>query len=812
MKIEDLINRLPAAEREKVLMMAAQYQEALTREKCQTGFLNFVREMWPGFIPGRHHAVVAKKFEDIAEGKLKRLIICMPPRHTKSQFGSYLFPAWYLGKFPNKKIIQASNTAELAVGFGRNVRNLIASDRFQNVFPNIALRQDSKAAGRWATNHNGEYFACIKRNTQISTKRGLMLAEQVVPGDFVQNAGGWVQVLEVFDSEHTTTISIAGLECSKDHPIWTINKGWVFAEHTKPSDILCVESILDRMKALIRRFHGYLEHADVSSVVQHQVSVRKLEKRKMGQLRRSWDLCLRALAGVPEFFGRHGAAALAHAHGGADRQRWAVQSGELPMGDAYRAGQQSTDKRSVTGEDRGAACPGNWGYSGSDTVSIVQGPRTFVPTQAQEEELRSYRAPEGLKWGRSIATRLFICCKPTVREQQSSAKSYLAGIGRAAQVLSGLLLGVRRVGEVKIQHHGKKPFVNFLTDGDHTFFADKILTHNCGVGGAMTGRGADFLVIDDPHSEQDALSETAMENAYDWFVAGPRQRLQPGGRILLVMTRWSKTDLTGRVLADQAKNSMADEWDVIEFPAIMPSGKPCWPEFWKLDDLLRVKAALPVSNWNAQWMQNPTAEEGAIFKREWWKVWNQPSIPKLLYVIQSYDTAYSKKETADFSAITTWGVFHPNEADEANLILLDAKKGRWDFPELKRFALEQYKYWDPDCVLIEAKASGMPLTQELRRTGIPVVNYSPGGRKTGQDKISRANSISPVFEAGFVWAPDEPWAEDLVEEMAEFPYGEYDDLTDSAVQAVIRFRQGNFLQLPSDFIEETLGPSLYDYY
>lgn len=333
-----------------------------------------------------------------------------------------------------------------------------------------------------------------------------------------------------------------------------------------------------------------------------------------------------------------------------------------------------------------------------------------------------------------------------------------------------------------------------------------------GVGGAMTGRGANYLVIDDPHSEQDALSETAMEAAHEWYTSGPRQRLQPGGKILLVMTRWSKKDLTEMVLKDSARDSRSDQWEVIEFPAIMPSGKPCWPEFWKLNDLLAVKAALPLNKWSAQWQQNPTSEEGAIFKREWWKVWPHENIPRLKYIIQSYDTAYSKKETADFSAITTWGVFQPSVDDPDSLILLDAKKGRWDFPELKRKALEFYKFWNPDCVLIEAKASGLPLTQELRRTGIPVVNYSPGGRNKSTDKVSRANSVSPVFEAGMVWAPDQPWAEEVVEEMAEFPFGENDDLTDSAVQAVIRFRQGNFIGLPDDFEDEPSEEQQYVYY
>lgn len=463
------------------------------QERARNNFLDFVRYVWPQFICGRHHKIMAEKFEALVEGKNNRIIINIAPRHGKSELTSYLFLAWLMGRAPSAKIIQATHTAELAMRFGRKVRNLMDTDAYKEVFPDVMLAADSKAAGRFETNHGGEYFAA-------------------------------------------------------------------------------------------------------------------------------------------------------------------------------------------------------------------------------------------------------------------------------------------------------------------------------GVGGAMTGRGADYLVIDDPHSEQDALSETAMERAYEWYTSGPRQRLQPGGKILLVMTRWSKADLTGKVLADQSKDSRADKWEVIEFPAIMPSGKPCWPEYWKVEDLEAVRAALPVSKWNAQWQQNPTAEEGAIFKREWWKKWTRTTVPPLQYVIQSYDTAYSKKETADFSAITTWGVFCLEPDDPPQLILLDAKKGRWDFPELKRVAMDLYKFWDPDCVLIEAKASGLPLSQELRRTGIPVVNYSPGGRNRATDKVSRANSVSPVFEAGFVWVPDEPWAEELVEEMAEFPYGENDDLTDSAVQAVIRFRQGNFLTLPSDYEEDEAGPVQFSYY
>jgi predicted phage terminase large subunit-like protein len=290
-----------------------------------------------------------------------------------------------------------------------------------------------------------------------------------------------------------------------------------------------------------------------------------------------------------------------------------------------------------------------------------------------------------------------------------------------------------------------------------------------------------------------------MESAYDWYTSGPRQRLQPGGIIIIVMTRWSTKDLVGKVLKKQGDDH-ADQWDVVEFPAIMPESEtPLWPEFWKKEELLSVKASLPISKWNAQWMQNPTAEAGSIVKREWWRKWENDWVPSYEYVIQSYDTAFSKKETADYSAITTWAIFQSPDEDVQAIILLDAKRVRLDFPELKRLAYEEWKYWEPDCVLIEAKASGTPLTQELRRMGIPVTAYTPS---RGQDKIARMNSVAPIFESGMVWAPDETFADEVIEEMASFPFGDNDDYCDSSTMALMRFRQGGFLSLHDDYPEE----------
>ena len=478
---------------EERLKLEYRLAQLSAQDNARDKFLDFVRYVWPEALIGAHHEKMASAFDRVVNGTLKRLIINMPPRHTKSEFASYLLPAFVMGHKPDTKIIEATHTGELAVRFGRKVRNLMDMDRYKELFPDVSLQADSKAAGRWDTNKGGEYFAV-------------------------------------------------------------------------------------------------------------------------------------------------------------------------------------------------------------------------------------------------------------------------------------------------------------------------------GVGGAMTGRGANLLIIDDPHSEQDALSELALDNAWEWYTSGPRSRLQPGGSVIIVMTRWGTKDLTARLLKQQS-SPKADQWEIIEFPAILPSGKPLWPGFWKIEELNAVKASLSVQKWNAMYQQQPTNDEGAILKREWWRIWKYDDPPPCEYLIQSYDTAYSKKETADYSVITTWGVFYPDSDSGPNIILLGVKRGRWDFPELKRIAKEEYRQWNPDNVLIEAKATGTVLQQEMRRMGIPVTMYSPGGRKTGTDKISRANSVAPMFESGMVWAPDLEWAQELIEECAAFPNGDNDDMVDSTTQAMMRFRQGNFVRLHTDEEDDreplALGPVEY---
>ena len=488
-KALDNIRLLPRTEQIELLTELNELEDKQSVEKRQNTFLEFIHHVYPGYMVGAHHARLAKIFEEIAAGKKKRVIVNIAPRHGKSELISYLAPAWFLGKYPNKKIIMASHTADLAINFGRRVRNLVGSDAYKDVFPGVELQADSKSASRWGTNYNGEYFAI-------------------------------------------------------------------------------------------------------------------------------------------------------------------------------------------------------------------------------------------------------------------------------------------------------------------------------GVGGALAGRGADLFIIDDPHSEQDAKlgrSDVFMP-AWEWFQSGPIQRLMPGGAIIVVMTRWSKLDLTGQIVNQMVKNDDVDDWEVVEFPAIIEDKqgvmKPLWEEFWSLEELLSKKAALDARYWNAQYMQNPVSEEGALIKREWWKIWEKEDPPSCEFTIMSLDAAQEANNRADYNSLTTWGVFFNEEVNNYNIILLNAIKQRMEFPELKELVLAEYKEWEPDAFIVEKKSNGAALYQEMRRMGIPLGEFTPG---KGQDKISRVNSVADLFRSGIVWAPDRRWAHELIEECNDFPSGANDDQVDSTTVALMRFRQGGFIRLPNDEADEIRG-------
>ena len=770
------------------------------QDNARSNFFDFVRYVWPDAVLGAHHKRIAEAFDRIANGTLKRLILNLPPRHTKSEFASYLLPAYLMGRDPRLQIIEATHTAELAVRFGRKVRDLMDSSTYSEIFPDVKLKVDSKAAGRWDTNRGGTYFAtgvggavtgrgadlCVDPNGFVQTPRGTKRAGDVQVGDYLLGIGGYGRVRHVITSEHQSTVVINDdLRVSEFHPVWVVDRGWVDAR-----DVKVGESLYNPHKNIynssITQIRG-ISDVELQSRVQHlgkdAPALRQPERRKLQQLWGTWHSCLRKMGEVCQLLGRLGICALYPAYFEPQEQRGHVLSRELRMG-VTRGSTKQPPRQCVyrslwPTKNNSSMGPCNGSDSGHDQASDICDEDASGRGVASGKNVPQPVSRRATKLGRAGGWLLRLlggCSKKRMLQQASSASCP----SWESENLCWIPVEVRNT---RTEHHGPRAFVNFHVEGSNTFVYNSYLTHNC--------------IIDDPHSEQDAMSALALENAWDWYQGGPRTRLQPGGAIVVVMTRWGTQDLSARLIKAQSSHN-ADKWEVIEFPAILPSGKPLWPEYWKLEELESVRASLSVQKWNAMYQQQPTNDEGAILKREWWRIWPNDTPPQAEYVIQSYDTAYSKKETADYSVITTWGVFQPTMDDGPNIILMGVKKGRWDFPELKRVAMEEYKYWQPDNVLIEAKATGTTLQQELRRVGIPVTMYSPGGRRTGQDKVSRANSIAPIFESGMVWAPDTQWAEELIEECAAFPNGDHDDQVDSTIQAMMRFRSGNFISLDSD--------------
>lgn len=479
------IKKLPERERAEMLMLLDELDTRQKRSAAQGGLLDFIHSVYPGYKVGAHHKRLAKLLEEAINGDKKRIIVNIAPRMGKSELVSYLFPAWFLGHHPDKKIIMATHTADLSTNFGRRVRDLVNSDDYREIFPEVTLNQDAKAAGQWSTKQGGQYYAA-------------------------------------------------------------------------------------------------------------------------------------------------------------------------------------------------------------------------------------------------------------------------------------------------------------------------------GVGGALAGRGADVFVIDDPHSEQEAKTGNphVFLSAWEWFQSGPLQRLMPDGVIIVVMTRWSMMDLTGQLVNHMVKNPDADQWEVVEFPAILDEGeeneRSLWPEFWPLEELKKKRAGMDTRYWSSQYLQNPTAEGAQLIKKEWWQHWENEDPPSCDYTIMSLDAAQESHNRADYNAVTIWGVFFNEETNQNNIILLEAWKERMEFPELKRRMINEYNTWEPDTFLVEKKSNGAALYQELRSMGMPVSEYTPI-----KDKITRVNSITDLFASGMVWAPtDRRWAGEVIQECAEFPVGTHDDFVDSCSQALIRFRKGGFITLPSDERDE----------
>lgn len=620
-KLLKQIPNLSLDQQKEVLGLLEELDQAEVKDKARNTFMGFCNMVWPAFIEGRHHKIMADAFERVARGELKRLIINMPPRHTKSEFASYLLPSWFLGNAPGKKVIQASHTAELSVGFGRKVRNLVDSDDYKSLFPSVGLRADSKAAGRWSTNAGGEYFA-------------------IGVGGAVTGKGA---DLLIIDDPHSEQEGQSG-----DPSVFDKAYEWYTSgprQRLQPGGAIIIV------------------------------------------------MCM--TGDTPVLMAN-----------GIEKALSDIQVGDQVA--TYSKGKLTT------------STVNNHQSSGLDTVYTIQ-------TQS----------------GRTVRANKR---HPFLVERSGKTEWIRLKNLKPGDLIVSLALPLN-------------------TDG---FTTDRIKS----------------------------IFQSGVEEVFDVEIDRTENFIANG--LVSHNTRWHKRDLTGQIIKSSVNKTGTDEWEVIEFPAIMPSETPLWPEFWPMAELVALREELPPAKWNAQYQQNPTSEGGALVKRSWWRIWEHKDPPVCEFIIQSWDTAFLKTQRADYSACTAWGVFYAPDRDGqtvANIILLDAFKERLEFPELKKKAYQLYVDLQPDACIIEAKAAGTPLIFELRAMGIPVSDYTPS---RGNDKISRVNAVSDLFASGIVWRPERRFAEEVVEEFAAFPNGEHDDLVDSSTQALLRFRQGGFLKLNSD--------------
>ena len=829
--IEKMIAALPAHEQERLLQQVADYKAAVERENCQARFLPFVKKMWPGFIHGRHHAVVAKAFEDVAEGKIKRLAISMPPRHA------------ILTSMKIPTLAGMKTMADLVVGdfvFGPDGRPVEVLGKSQ-VFEGRQLYRVTTDDGASLV-VDAEHLWTVRldrkeKNWRDYTTEDLWLRQN---GWMVRKMpNGSVQRIKLKGQNEARLPMLPAVRPAEyeEKPLLIdpyVLGVWLGDGSKSSAVITCHDDDAVFMRAEIeRRYYKTTDQATkfTFGVLGLQAQIKQLGLHKNKHIPREYleaspsqrrDL-LKGLMDTDGNVSKAGQCFFAQSN-----REFIEQVAELIRSLGIKANIIESEARIG---DKSYGKTWRISFYASDVFLL---PRKEVRTLKGERKFGRYIKIEKLQEtgntqcikvdrddGLFLAGEGYICTHNTKSEfgsflfpawflgkfpdkkvMQSSNTSELAvGFGRKVRNLVDSEQYHEIFPNVKLRQDSKSAG-RWAVNQYGEYFA-------IGVGGTMTGRGADVVIIDDPHSEQEAAlaahDPSVYDSTYEWYTSGPRQRLQPNGAIIIIATRWGDRDLIGRVLKDAAERGKEDEWRVIEFPAILPSGNPLWPEFWPLNLLEDLKAELPPAKWNAQYQQSPTGEEGAIVKREWWKVWEKDDPPPCSFIIQSWDTAFTKNERSDFSACTTWGVFNLDEDErDVNIILLDAFQKRMEFPELKDKAFTHYKEWEPDACIVEAKAAGAPLVFELRTMGIPVSEYTPSRGKKGQsnDKIARLNSVADLFRSGKVWAPDTRWAREVIEQMAAFPNAAHDDLVDSSVQALMRFRQGGFLRLESDEPDE----------
>lgn len=809
---EALLARLPSMTAEEMAQTLAVLEELEQRrrvELARNDFLAFIAMMEPSYKFGVHLKRLGALLMQVEAGEKDRIAVSMAPRFGKSTMISIYYPAWYLGKHPAHKMIIASHTGDLAVDMARKVRNLMQSAAYREVFPGVSISADAKAAGKWSTTQGGEVYAVGVGGAIAGRGADLLVVDDPISEQDIRSGNTDLldTVYEYFRNGLRTRLmpgaKVCILHCLVGDTEITLADGHSkLLRDVRPGDRVVsytprgfvpakvlgwASQGLDRVYTIVLSSGVMLQGNE-----RHPLLVRQDGKDR-------WVTIKNLVPGMQLVRATNPGAPLS-AMRGANASTTTTKPGAKILACLRRlVGESGGEKSALPRAVGSLRTPKGCAQAALDVKATLIVRRPAVTTAQRNAATLTLRcSTESLApsttGGSSLREE---CVTSAMNPPPSTTHPPLGKSGGWLSTIATRLAAFVRSCVMRATSSSRSE-----------------TPQNCFVGPLRTlNTTLDTIVSVAPAGEAEV---------FDIHVEGTESFLANG--VVSHNTRWHQRDLIGRLLKDGALNPDADQYEMFEFPAILTVKNPAydpdspdfdpetpktiekslWPEQWSLESLQRTRASMVSWQWNAQYQQNPTASESAIITRAQCKRWPHAKPPEVAFVVQSYDTALTTKDRSDYSVCQTWGVWSTEDGVD-NVILLNCVRGRWEFPELKRMAHEQAADWEPDSVIVETKASGQPLVDEMRRSGIFVQEFSPG---KGQDKLARLNAVADMFASGQVWFPETYWADEVIEELVSFPVGEHDDCVDACTLALMRIRQGGLLRLVSDAKDDDTRVSL----
>lgn len=810
-QIEALLAALPSMppkEQEALLADLDKLAEQQAVQDARDGFLAFCHRVYPGFLEGAHHRFLQPILQNVLTGEQTRLTVSMPPRFGKSESVAYLFVAWYLGHHPTHHIIMVTHTASLSEGYGRKIRDLLDSPVYQEIFPETVVARDKSAAGNWLTTVNGKYLAIGIGANVAGHGAHLLIADDLVsenavmanPDTAFENAWKYMQVGPLQRLMPNGRIVMIGCMTAETRVLMADGSEKEL-QHVKVGDVIATYDA------------GKITTSLVTNWIEHRPDY-------VYKIRTTSGIIVRANKRHPFLVDRNGA------------RTW-VRVRDLKVGDCLVKAVQQKDVCDQSMPKECAVPATTIKHGLKEKLDLLRELRSGQ--KQKRKQTTSYQsdigesgkgwnapskgvvAPSQQKGYAAVATAKSLGVRANIGSLLSKSAKAILNTGtvflRKLTTLGLPLKGAAAQYVSNTQPKRTQGLDKPQSCTSTTATTQKALGGSCVTSATLQSaegkRQKCWKPLPDTYEaspdEIVEIVEDGFEAVFDMEVERTENFIANG--VVSHNTRWGKRDPIGRALQWAEDNPDSPQWLEVRFPAILPSGKSLWPEQWSVEQLLAKKASMQSQFWNAQYMQTPTSEEGAMIKREWWKIWDKPDPPEVDFVIQAWDTAHEAHNKADFSACITMGIW-TTEDDGAQAILLNAVKGRWEFPELKKKVLEQWKDWDPESLIVEKKAAGAPLIQELRRMDIVVNEVTPsrGTTSVSNSKVARINAIADIFSAGKIWAPDKRWAHEVIDEVAEFPNGMNDDYVDCVQMCVARYRTGGFLRAPTDYEREDAAP------